>query len=1036
MSIEGSIGPEPHDLEDLDPRRPENRPGLAEIAYRIGTHSAFLRRMLWRIPRQNLTDPVTNARLRPLLGLTARETSDPSIALMDTWAAALDVLSFYSERIANEGYLPTASERRSMVELARTIGYELAHGVAASTHLAFTVEDADDPYRAVEVPAGTQAMSVPQEKGALPQVYETSEAILARAEWNAIPARAEEPQHIALYWDPANPADDRNGKLFLFDLDNSFDLDAAFQSGDLDPSEVTTTASAADLSPYHPLAAGLDLVAALEALQDDAALNPEIDPTLKAIEINETYLRGTGLGLAEGDRLLAVGAQRDDTGAQIVAAAPFRVVEAEPERAYNLTRTVIAPIGERAPQSRRRLPKLRTAKLRIGTVTNTAIDFNAATVNRQVKRTAWTGATFSAFLKIQRWPRLQLMRLIRQPDPVEAPALREAVPGFYALRQRAGFFGNSAPRHETLADPTESRGGPGKDPYPDSWDAAPRTVWSDSQGKVNTDAHVFLEREIDEIAPEQWALLESPAGVVLPLRVAAAAGASRADFAINGKATGVTFRRMDDNDIVIPLINGEGTVDVENLAADLQPYTFRTARAHVVSEHLAIAGAPIREDLLEGATELALNTLYLDLEPGRSVSVSGERGDAPGVTESETLAIDNVFHIGGITRIMFESGPTFRYRRPTVRVNANVALATHGETQEEQIGSGNAARTNQAFELSKKPLTLVSAATESGIATTLSVRVEGVEWTEVPSLLDAGPNDEIYQVRIDNDRTTRVVFGDGQRGRRLPTGQLNVSASYRAGIGAVGEAVDESITQLKTRPLGIRAVVNPSPAMGSAEPEGIDDARARAPQSVRTLGRIVSLTDYADFARSFAGVGKAVSTALWFGQERIAHLTVAPEAEGVFGEDATTLANLRDAVAKFRNQTHRVEVAPHTERLFKLTATLTHDDRHLPEDVEAAARQALIARFGYQARALAQSVSAAEVVAALQGVNGVVAVDLDDLSLYVEGAPDAPLAVANRLRACPARVERNAEGRETIHAAELLTLLVSSADLTPEAENA
>ncbi len=42
-------------------------------------------------------------------------------------------------------------------------------------------------------------------------------------------------------------------------------------------------------------------------------------------------------------------------------------------------------------------------------------------------------------------------------------------------------------------------------------------------------------------------------------------------------------------------------------------------------------------------------------------------------------------------------------------------------------------------------------------------------------------------MRIDDDGTTRVVFGDGIHGRRLPTGSLNVSASYRTGMGTAGQ---------------------------------------------------------------------------------------------------------------------------------------------------------------------------------------------------------------------------------------------------------
>ena len=40
--------------EDLAARRPDNRPGLPQVAYRIGTQPEFLARMNWRIPRQTV----------------------------------------------------------------------------------------------------------------------------------------------------------------------------------------------------------------------------------------------------------------------------------------------------------------------------------------------------------------------------------------------------------------------------------------------------------------------------------------------------------------------------------------------------------------------------------------------------------------------------------------------------------------------------------------------------------------------------------------------------------------------------------------------------------------------------------------------------------------------------------------------------------------------------------------------------------------------------------------------------------------------
>ena len=87
-----------------------------------------------------------------------------------------DVLAFYQERIANEAFLRTATERRSVLELAALLGYELAPGVAADTWLAFTLQDAPGaPAKAplpVTIPAGTRAQSVPG-PDETPQTFET-----------------------------------------------------------------------------------------------------------------------------------------------------------------------------------------------------------------------------------------------------------------------------------------------------------------------------------------------------------------------------------------------------------------------------------------------------------------------------------------------------------------------------------------------------------------------------------------------------------------------------------------------------------------------------------------------------------------------------------------------------------------------------------------------------------------------------------------------------------------------------------------------
>ena len=110
-------------VEIVTPLPTANRPGLSKLAYRIGTHAGFFETMLARLSSRDFPQ---------LSGLTTRDPADPSIALLDAWATVADVLTFYQERIINEGYLPTATERRSILELAKLVGYKLRPGVTSS----------------------------------------------------------------------------------------------------------------------------------------------------------------------------------------------------------------------------------------------------------------------------------------------------------------------------------------------------------------------------------------------------------------------------------------------------------------------------------------------------------------------------------------------------------------------------------------------------------------------------------------------------------------------------------------------------------------------------------------------------------------------------------------------------------------------------------------------------------------------------------------------------------------------------------------
>ena len=201
-------------IEAVTPQPEANRPGLSALVYRVGTYATFFESMVARLSTLYLDVPSapgssTLQRIRPLTNLTTRELSDPSIALLDSWAVVADVLTFYQERIANEGYLLTATERRSVLELARLVGYKLRPGVSASVYLAFTAAKAFNGI----IPAGTRAQSIPG-TGETAQFFETSIDLTAREEWNNLQPRLTRPQVITLNVDSGTDAATRDTLYF------------------------------------------------------------------------------------------------------------------------------------------------------------------------------------------------------------------------------------------------------------------------------------------------------------------------------------------------------------------------------------------------------------------------------------------------------------------------------------------------------------------------------------------------------------------------------------------------------------------------------------------------------------------------------------------------------------------------------------------------------------------------------------------------------------------------------------------------------
>ncbi len=891
-----------------------NRPGLSAIVYRIGTQAQF---------KETLIAQLSGSNLPALRKLTTRDDDDFTIALLDAWATVGDVLTFYQERIANESYLRTATERLSILELARLINYQLRPGVAASAYVAFTLEEAKgalgqvlavgttaeiapEQLPLITIGPGTKIQSIPG-PGEQAQTFETVEEIKARVTWNAIRPRLTQPQPI-----------ETDKETFFF--------------------------------------------------------------------------TATDNNLKKGDRLLIV----DEAGEFAVKS----ILKVTLDDDAGTTRVDFATNPPPLPAFSR--PK----DLSIGFIKDVPSSSLSNNNSLDIISQSWQAEDLFALAQMQGWSLLQLEINIGKHTSV--PSLLTNA-GVFAFRQQVGIFGHNAPHYTSLLRPDSNP------LYPHAWDPNGFEIWKDSMDPPTSppstvdyysDADIFLERNLSSVTKDTWVVLELSKAAVTKrelFMIWDVKEASVSGFGISAKSTGLRLAKPD------------GTQLLNNSTDKPSEFLVRKTNALVQSEKLTLTELPI-PGALDPASMVAGLTLdgpYIDLQPGQRITITGEQSDLAGVVVSESLVLKDVVLEGGFTVVTFTTVPVFSYVRNTVVINANVALATHGETVSETLGGGDATRAFQRFVLKQPPVTFVSDSNPTGALSTLEIRVNDILWREVPDFFGYGPNDRIYITRLDDDGKTTVIFGNGETGARLPTGQENVKAKYRKGIGSPGIVKANQLTLLMTRPLGVKGVTNPVAASGAADPEKLSDARRNAPLTILTLGRIVSLQDYQDFARAFSGIEKALATPVQVGEKNGVFVTIAGTKGAAVATDSSLFSNLLTAIEDAGDPTVPLTVKSYQPRFFRLSAQLKIDPDLLPDKVLEQIEKELRENFSFEARDFGQPVHRSEVIALIQSVTGVVSVNVTHFYRSEESTPTTHLHL---VAAVPAR------GGQDLTPAEILML--------------
>ncbi len=985
--------------------RPKNRAGLSELSYRVGTYGSFFEAMRTRLSSQDYP---------ALAGLNTRAPDDPSIALLDAWATVADVLSFYSERQVNEGYLRTAGLQRSVTELARLVGYQPRPGVASSVFLAYTLDD--NAKQDTVIPKGTRSQSIPG-PGELPQSFETSDPLQARPGWNQLQPRMQRPYHItgdqaltikSLHLEGTalnlKPGDHL---LLVFGKDGSNRYIRKVQTAEPLLLEGKTRVL------LQPVLSDFDASILWKELNRIAQSGGDAETTAFFSSLGTNLALGSWQNLNEAREgsLAFISGKEDPLEPKVHEF--FEQFKSNTDEATPTRSTSIGDLTGSLLQPGRLQPR------------------NALRQIRDVKEAFKTDADAAPQLLVKFAPRLG-----EHFYPALASAnLNLAQPelqAIYVLRLTAPLFGYNAPARTGLVPNNEKESGLDVTANDGAGPVRFISATLDKDWKLHNEAPnvLSLDNQYDNLLPDGYVLVQQPIESSLAtrrqlLKLVNVIHQPRSDYSLSGKTTRLlldaNWREADANDPqnakATPPSKDTSSVQIQTPLHRLD--WLRPTLVRTQSELLQLAQEPIDDDIglpqrkpadteavyqakVRDSKTIDLDQLHSGLQAGRWLIVSGERADidaTAGVIQSELAMLANVTQTFNdklpgdktLSRITLETPLAYRYKRATVKIYGNVVKATHGETRSETLGSGNASLSLQAFTLKQPPLTYVSSTTPEGAASTLEVYVNDLRWHETDSLAGQSPYARLFVTKTDDEAKTTVIFGNGKEGARLPSGQENIKARYRNGIGKAGNVGGGQISLLVARPLGVKAVINPLPATGGSDRETRDQARANAPLALKALDRLVSVKDYEDFARLFAGIGKASAQELTDGQRRLVHVTIAGADDIPIDETSDLFQNLRQALLDAGDPNQPIQLAIRELVFVVISANIRLLPDYLWEPVVTSVRAALLDTFSFTRRQLGQPIYLSEVISCIQAVRGVDYVDVD----YLRSVPEKENGVWN-----------------------------------------
>ena len=894
-------------------------PVVDPIVYR---HSAIKARMLGRIASSMV------GKERPLANLRTRDDADPAVALIDAFAGSLHILAYSAARLSDDGSILRTQDRDALVNLTRMLGYEPRPALSASTTVAFKVNALAGGPTTAMVPMGTRIASVPGQNER-PQSFETETELDARAEWNAIrPAVEMRPFRV------------RSASKCL----RIEGTGTTAKVGDLVLAYMTE-------QPMIGTCWLVGRIAAIERVPDNIA--PAL-PEARAF-VDRAAPAFTRL------RLRSTGVLKTSSIADDLTARNKVIVLAQRAGAF----------GNNAPNAKLIDAQLKDEGSKVG---------DAATGDWKNLQMLVTDAgepvtVEQAFHEI-------VYDQMGAPSPDAAQTITQAAAAFKDDKPVKIILAGHSDRQDTaaanltyserlarkVADALVAKGVPSSaieaKAFGDTQPASPSPGGSSRNTRVEI---IFVEEvsdgviDLDAVHPDAMegrvVLFESDRSegdqqIGLIRRVAER---SRTDFGLSAKVSRVWLTGIDLSD------DTGFNKRVRETSIFLE--TGREVLIQAVKDRV-VPRKPYDRLRVQGK---------IDLPVGRRIAVTGELCEsAKGEMAGEIATIAEVtIETDGNSLLRFEQALNLRFRSITVAILGNSVQATHGETvglEPEILGSTDSRQLAPRYRLKASPLSYVPAVNPKGYEPALKVQVSDRICDEVPTLWGLETTAHAYTVHTVEEATSELQFAG-----RLPTGFNNVRAAYRKGSGTAGNLAAGRLTTIMTPVLGVTTATNPVATEGGSDAETIEEMRTSAPQSIRTLDRVVSLSDFEVFARRFRGVGKALATELQAGMRKIVFLSIATTdlKPPVSGSDL--VKQLKTALAEVAVPGRVFRIAGFVDLAAEIGIAFAADPAILRSDVENSVRRALADRFSRARRQFGQPLTRSEILAAVQNVDGVVA---------------------------------------------------------------